>query len=355
MGFQAGTATNVNDLLDQLRIFAVAQGWTIDRFIQTDSGGANNGADDMWLQLHSLQGGFHNLISTVENDDVNTSIYPKPWIRGFGATGVNLLSNLFSAQPGSSWSSNGDTNDSVSALGAQEATFTTDALKGPFTGYNFFGNSQYLHCVVEITPGEYAHFGVGTTDKKGTWDGGEYGFGVSWKYTLSEIAADSSNAYDIDHHYFMGYRGTGSSNGRNGCSGYNKIDLNSRTDDWARMETITPTSSRSIVTSNASPINNDRGLYQIQRNCPPNRINGVAPLDPFILTVAVRDEGTYICQQVPDMRFVNIETLTPGQSIFYGSDEFIVFPYKKKGAVVDLQQQGELNSWNMGVAYRKVV
>lgn len=50
---------------------------------------------------------------------------------------------------------------------------------------------------------------------------------------------------------------------------------------------------------------------------------------------------------------VNMKNLVPGEAITIGTDEWVVFPVKKKGAALN-GPQGEVNSWTFGYAYRKV-
>src|SRR5690554_6751440 len=38
MAYETGTSSNVNDLLDKFRLFAIAQGWTVNRWATVGSG-----------------------------------------------------------------------------------------------------------------------------------------------------------------------------------------------------------------------------------------------------------------------------------------------------------------------------
>lgn len=341
MAYENGTWTDVVDLLNKLSTFAQAIGWTIDRNAIPISNGA-------WLQLHHAEAGYHNIVCDTNVGDVNTASKPGPWIYCFGSTGSSAT-DLFNAQPGSSWrgSNNTATNGANIAAG-------TNAVRGAGIAYHFFGTTKYLHIVVEITSGEYAHFGVGILDKSGSFSGGEYGYGTIWEYLFSNVNADSSHAHDNQHS--GPFDGRISSITPQSSSGYVRIDVDGYTNEWCRCSSsVTATSS---VCAGPTMATSEYSYYRNpmidQWNWTPNSINGIAPLIPSLIMVQIRNTKCYAAGTLHDFRFVNMTNIVPGQVVTIGSDRWHCFPYKAKGAVVDLATPGLLNSWRYGVALREI-
>lgn len=349
MAYANGSDVDLNGILAHIKSFGEDNGWVVDRFVQTDAGGDNDGADDRWLQLHSPQGGYHNLVSIIKNEDAPTRPFPKPILRIFGATGVNLDSPRFDSQPGSSLGPpGGRNNDSNSTLGTGQAVACTNGLRGLFTRYEIYGNAQYIHVMVEIIPGEFAHFGFGMANKQGDFAGGEYGYGTVWYYA-QDITTISGGAYNLNNAAFMGSQNN--FNAPNNSTGYFKVDVDGRTADWAHpREAVSPL--LSCVQSNWRYSTGSRNPLSILR-IRANEINGMAPLDPLLLAYQSRDQGCYIGQQVPDVRMVAMDYISPGESIMYGNDEYVCYPVKRKTGQAD-RPIGEVNSYIFGIAYKKV-
>ncbi|MGI9277957.1 MAG: hypothetical protein ACR2PT_24310, partial [Endozoicomonas sp.] len=349
MAYETGPANGVDDLLDKLRLFAIGLGWTVDRFdttsVGTGTGTSNNGK---WLQLHHADAGYHNRVSDNRIDDVATNSYPKPYIHTFGATGVNTGSANYRDQPGASWQ--------VSNKQTTSASFasTTNGLRGPFKAYHFFGTSFYLHVVIEIVAGEYAHLGVGRLDKCGDYQGGEYGYGTSWYYYLNSTSAWSANAHDSDHGQPFDAYSSQTSIYRS--VGYLRLGHGDFNNEWARPYSGSNSTFSTISGPGreTSPHSYRRNPYATLWNCTPNITNGVSPFIPSLIMFQQRDKNCFTAGEVRDYRFVNMTNLVPGQVITLGSDQWLCFPIKAKGSKV-IEAKGQVNSWRYGIAYRKVI
>lgn len=156
MSYQTGTAETLSDLLFKLSEFAIANGWTVDKFtphVTTPE-----------LYLHNA-GGFYSFgtLSGYYSSVRSLIIY--------GNTGYSD-SVAFNTQPGNSRQNQGFYN-----IVSYNGTHVTE-MTGPFLTYDFFGTSQYLHVVVQIGAARFRHFGIGQLNKEGDWSGGEYVFGT---------------------------------------------------------------------------------------------------------------------------------------------------------------------------------
>ncbi|WP_163836877.1 hypothetical protein [Spartinivicinus ruber] len=322
MAFETGPANGVDDLLDKLKIFADALGYEILRWRDSSD---YNGKE---LSLKHSKAGVFNFYTDNGNGDEGN---PGPWLACYGSTSFdsdintmerNSSNNLAPAQPGHS------------PLNA------TNGLIGPFTRYYFFGTQQYLHIVIEISPGVYAHSSVGTLDKAFDYVGGEYVVCTSWyhgKYNNRiGSSGDNYHGYPWDNKaYYASY--------------YDRIrcdlpDLNhpywltfyDREEDgycWGGM-----------------PRNGERGPIHGVFHHSPSTFNGLAPLFPIMNIARVTGGRRYILGTPADVRIVNITHLVPGQSMHIGNDEWLIFPVKSKNG-----PKGQPNSGIYGLAYRKIV
>lgn len=150
MAYQTGTANNLSDLLSKLATFAQTLGWVVDKLITGTQPG---------LFVHNAHGYW--------STGVGTSLYDTLYISG--NTGFDT-SVAWNAQPGTSMTYHGP-------WGTYYGVGTTN-LTGPFTSYDFFGTPDYLHVVVQISPGRFRHFGIGILDKEGDYTGGHYAYGT---------------------------------------------------------------------------------------------------------------------------------------------------------------------------------
>lgn len=322
MAYETGVSAGVTALLGTIRVFAAGIGWTIDR------------NDTNEVALHHANAGYFTLVATPAVDDIYTTADPGPYISVWGQTGYDS-SAAYNTQPGSSGGRYGRTN----------------ALRGPFTAYHLFGTTQYIHCVIEIVPGEFAHFHFGCMDKTGAYTGGEYATGTSWWYYLTNSTSRNNDALDAYHTVPFdgaGYYSAGNGNGQ----GAVRLDTDGYTAEWAPF-TYQLGAGWSCVWGPARLRDNQwRSPWSFFWPSTPNTVNAISPLAPILLMFLLRVTKTFLAGVPADIRIVNMRNLTPGETITIGSDEWVCFPIKKRG----LSQRGEggVNSWYFGFAYRKV-
>jgi hypothetical protein len=295
MPYQTGTANGPADLLDKLRIFAEARGWTTNR---NDLGTTGE---------LCLAKGAQFVNFDCDADDI--------FARGSTGFDGGLAWN---AQPGHS------------SVDAQ-----SNNMPGPFAAYHFFAgaNPDYVYAVVETVAGIYKHLVFGQLVKTGAYTGGAFVDTVYWEYSPTYVNTASApfHAYLFDAEVHSSYQ----------LNGQIRADIDGFTNRWYRFY---------LNEDSLQARGNGRGGLTdslFKRN--PNSYNALTVLLPIYVMV-YRPGGTYSpIGTVPDLRQVNIANLAPGATISIGGQDWMIFPaVQKRGAA------GTPNSGDYGYAYRLV-
>jgi len=171
MAYQSGVANSLPDFFDALQQFAAAEGWTVDIFSTTNS----------WLALN-------NGSSYVQFrwDTAGT-------FAGFHSTGFTSTATAPGNHVGDDGCGTIDSSTPYNATITSGRRCNLDSA-GPYTGYHFFSDNttQYIHAVIERSPGSYRHLTFGMIDKVGTWTGGQY-IGIQRGFNLPFSAFTPSN------------------------------------------------------------------------------------------------------------------------------------------------------------------
>lgn len=322
MAYENGIAVSQVDLLTKLYNFAGANGWTQG---ENDAG---------------------NKRMALSKDGVFVQF------RWDAVDAIAIYQSLgFSAGVGAGL----QTGDSGSGQ-TGTAAITTDRRinrigTGPYTSYHFFlgavGTSDYIHVVLEVSPGLYRHISFGELIKDGSWIGGEYCCGTVW---ATSGGGDSGLHNVLVDHACANFVNDACTIHMEGVAG------DAATSKWG-------------VNADNFTVGNDRagnarlaclggwrdGFFQhamgwIQAN--PN--NGYVPMWPLHI---YRRKNTSPQQwhrlgTVPDLRFINIAQLVPGDEFTVGADTWKVFPWIRKrftpgSAFVD-------ETGNLGLAVKKI-
>ena len=341
MAFMTGSGLDVTTLLTSLSSFLVGAGWTAHRNIVSQVGdGSMNGR---LLQVSHPDAGFFGVAIDTR---VNTSVGGRsPRLYIFQSDNIDLSSTNFQDQPGSTWTSSNSTSTGAGIVNA-----STTGLNGTFTNYWFFAETSYCYVVIEINPGEFAHFGFGTLNKNGAYGGGFFAYGTSWQYPL---ASQTFNAHS-SRGYIFDWQQIGRTAVIHNKSGFIKADAYAYTN-----EILTPAFSSSTTSSVfvMPSVNYDRGLYRHPYLnyylAAPNIINGVSPFIPSEVVAQFRRTQCAMIGSLTNFKFLNITNISPAQVITLGGDSWYVFPQKRKTSS-QTSLQGEVNSWYYGVAIRRV-
>lgn len=349
MAYETGGSSSVGDLLDKIRVFALAQGWAVEHFAaRTDTQGnvtdgsvpnatqPSNGAPVPGQSLLIEKGGLRFAFHT----DTRTNA-----IAG-SDVGPHLVTQIRDGAYSAGQTSTGQTGSSAGAV--------TNKLAGPFQAYHLFGGANYLHVVVEIVPGEFRHFGVGTLNKAGAVTSGQYAFGTSWSQNSSN--GYRSNAYSSQHGMPFDDSGGGFGSGAAGqYVTHVRADTDGATPRYAYLDGYSGVVStdakrngyggfiRTAFRTAGPPL----GVGLIDAG--PSTLTGRTVLVPLVVGVA-RPSGFFsLVGAAPDMRSIRIDNLSAGDVVTLGPDSWRVFPISRKNGVA-----GQDNSANLGLAYRVV-
>jgi hypothetical protein len=294
MAFQTGTASSFINLLDALRLFATANGWTQNQWTAVGA--------DQWLSLQ--KGGIYaNFLAEADNTDL--------WIMGaLGYSG----SAAWNAQP---------------ATMSQQPRMST-SLQGAIAWpvmYWFFQHSSpnSIEVVIRYQPTKYQWLMFGDITKYGTWIGGEYYAGAySGRNSPTLVAFDTQqgNAQAPVLFHTSGPAG-GSQQRYRGSNLHAEIDSNVWwSDAWNDV-----TSGNYVAASqHCWPLVN-RSL---------SAFNGLMTLTPLELYAQRPDSHYSPLGRVEHVRYANVLNHNAADIIDIGGQKWMLFPWLEKGGSTDL-------------------
>jgi hypothetical protein len=305
MAYETGTATGEQDLLDKLRIFAIAQGWTVNRY-------GTRADDASGKELYLTKGGKYVVVLTTATG--GNSVNPVPIMCLIPVTGYSA--GNYNVQPG------------------YPGSFTaTNNIPGPYVAYHFFADVDYIHVVIEVTGGSFRHFGFGTMEKFGAYTGGEYVYAQNWRYSDTSTTNNPNSSWNAIPFDNIGTNA-------NYVSTYVRADIDGNTNKW--WSSVQFGSSR-IFGGFVS------GTLENLRLCSPNAFNGLSILSK--LWQLVQRPGGVLWSPLgapKDIRYIDITNYTPGQEFSIGPDTWKVFPVIVKNGAANTP-----NSNAYGLAFRK--
>jgi hypothetical protein len=333
MAYQTGTATDVNDLLDKYRLFAAAQGWTVNRWVTVGAG------RELCISKGSAYFNFrsyHNE-SMLVNGGTTANKYG---ICLNGSDGFNA-GLAWDRQPG--YPVRGSTSGGDQAHVLFPLVITT----GPFPAYHFFDmDGKTLFAEVEIVTGTFLRFGCGSLDlyNPSAPGGGRFCYATCGQHVtnstnsgswLGESMDQSSQACEI-----VPFRGADYASNNSGNSFGSMVRAAFASfDNWAG-------SGRTVTTTGLTRACQGGGCHdRTLREFSPSSLNGVGVLLPNIVSLNIGDEYLAPIGVVPGMRYMDMTRYLPGAEFTLGSDTWKVFPWYIKGGI----------GWNRGIAYKKVI
>lgn len=340
MAYQTGTATDCNDLLDKFRLFAIAQGWTANRWVT-----AGNGRE-LCLQKGSAYFNFRSLQN--ENPTFNG------YAAGEGMYGI-ILNGSDGYASGSAWDRQpGYPVRNAGTLGAADQGHiwcpVHDLSTGPFPAYHFFSvdSGQALYCEWEVSTGTFQRFGVGSLDLFNPAAGGGGRFCYA---TGGAIPLTGTNLrwreYDIDNASWMME-----------CVPFRRASLSAHTGSYGPGRTTAGSMVRAAFSSFDNWACSGRDASQqpyawvcqgggnhdrLLRDLSPAPLNGVAVLVPNVVSLNTNNEFLAPIGQMPGLRFMGMSNYLPGDEFTIGSDTWKVFPWYAKGGL----------SFQRGIAFLK--
>lgn len=321
MSYEKSQSTSMIDLFQKLSTFAVANGWTEDH---------SDYVTNRRLSIH------RSTIYTQFNWDpatpANVGIYQSTGFSGSGTAPGNHTGD----------SGQGIVSNSNTTL----ATGRHVALDNDTNNYWFFESDTYLHVVVEVTSGVFAHFGMGILSKFGdNWTGGEYAYGVkqgSLNNTSGSI--DSNGCYLLDGL-------TSNSNVAFMPSLKMSGIPNQAASTWGVVGGAITTpgndrggSARSKVYGGYRGNTMARAFGRIGSS----NAQGLVPFYPITCFAQTSTSDLYYLGAMPDVRGMNIQYYNPGDEVVVGGDTWVLFPSRQKS------EFNVTGSKYQGIAYKKV-
>ena len=331
MAYETGASTGPNDLLDKLRLFAIAQGWAINRWVTVGSG----------RELCLSKGSAYYNMRSYQNETVfsNGSNYTSRY--GISINGSDGFAS------GSAWDRQaGYPIRTGGSAGSDQWTshvpFVTST--GPFPSYYLFApDSKTIYMEIEVTTGTFQRFGFGSLDlfNSGSAGGGRFFYATGGDASVTNSTTSSWLATGIDNSSYVleevPFRGADIDCVDNQVGSLVRCAFDSF-DNWASSQragstTVTPQSCQG------------GGVHdKILRDSSPNPLNGVGILTPNVVSVNRANEYLHPLGVVPGIRFMDMTNYLPGDEFTLGSDTWKVFPWYQKGG----------RSFQRGIAYKKV-
>lgn len=320
MSYQTGTSTGPNDLIDKLRVFLSAEGWTVNDFSVVGSGyrlhvqkTAGDGTE-MYFNFRSAIAEYGSTITGDNSSVVYDVTHHYGEVTGLlinGSTGYDA-GESWDEQPGYPLSQDDATPDTNSCASCMTA-MSTSAIPA----YYFFTVDDTVNIVVETTSGIYQFMSFGLLEKQGTYTGGQF-FSASYgsEYTYYEYYGNEASC----PHYFACLV-SGSFNG----AVYLNVD--SVADFRIAAGTYYPEIKFPCVVGQRGNSNSSQiGLSAFFWEKSPNFYNNIASMCP-IYTMGKRSDDNYSLLGWPSgVRFLNVTNYSAGQEITYGSETWKVFP-----------------------------
>lgn len=320
MAYATGTATGVADLLDKLRIFATANGWTQNYF------GARTTGSGTALQLTKGT----QYVTFIADTGAGTANDPGNF---FGCYSHNVYSG-----------GNGTENQAQGS-----AKCLANGMTGPYVAYHFMTGAErscdYLYVVVEVNSGIFKHTGVGKLVSLGALNTGMFAFGCRWSYATSSntinTATSALHAVPFDST-------EGSS--RNGPGTQLRADSDGVVPRWYDSWSGGSFGTRmggGIRSQGSSSLGNMRTTLYCPGFAGASSITGRSVLLPAWV---YGERSANLCSPLgypPHLRWVKLDYLSPGDVLTLGSDQWKVFPVIRKNGTA-----GQVNSGTYGYAYK---
>lgn len=375
-----GSGGNMTDLMDALRVFALAQGWTIDKW------DAGNRLLFMTKGLCAVSM-FGSITETVRiysganNSGIFTDGNTDHRLRFALNTNNNAALATYHSHPGSVVTSNTDSDAPYSNF-----------LQGPFVAWHFFADatvSDHIHCVVQTGAETYSHFSIGHVDKKGlTHSGVAYVAATpnTWYRNVSNYLSTGGNPFN--HSQFQSYHflfgNLNNSSHAPACTGEGEgtpiilKHANAWPVGWSSAGALIVGSnfvggmgetilglfngdafSNPAAWPSGSEVSTSKLLDLLLAAEPTSYSNNV-PLFALPVFRYFRNTADATSRRIcyvgdfPNVRACNMTNLIPGQEITLAGDTFKVFPCLRQASYADNSVVPQPTTGQIAIAYKKV-
>ncbi len=308
MAYETGTWLNPSDGLDKLRVFLLAQGWTVDAFTVEAPG----------KRLHMHKGTFYLNAKSADNSTSNI------WPDTYSGNGIQIGFNVGTGYtPANSWR---DQPGVVKTAAGLPIGGAIQLPAGAVTSYRFDYDDTYKSLViyVQTQPGVWRWGGFGESLlKAGAWTGGAW-IASSAYYNTVGSSSGSGNTNAITAYPF----------GANASSYvypyplvFVRADVDAVTGKWISCgpTDVTGKAGDTCLRGGASVGANTPSFTSLHDRAR-NAMNSLSVLLP-VQVFAVRDAGGIsLLGTLPNVFVTNISGMVAGQSYQQGVDWFTPFP-----------------------------
>lgn len=380
MAYITGASADINTLLTAIKNFAVANGWTANA---TDTFTLN------FVTYPSNGGASHNTTTSMVSSVSSSDAYKSQGETNLSANRIVLTKNgvtyqLFAVNKKlykngvngtysclEAWVCDGYTAGVAANLQTNNRKFV---MVGPMAtslyAYHLFSNGDFIHVVIEETPGRFRHLSFGFINKYGAFAGGQY---LTAGSPVESFTTTATAFNSINQMIPFGSNGQGPSRSSLASSPYPgtyvRADIDGWTAGWRLLSTgywdfanldVYGCASFSNVTNNragyigsVTQTSLNSLAHDLAYHCSPQSFNGLAPMLPCYAGVNRTPYiGTWtLLGEFPDVRFLNISNFNPGEELVLGTDVWKIFPLWNKAYTLG----AEPISYDYGLAYRKVV
>lgn len=361
MAYLATTATDRFALFTAIASFATANGWTIAWNVATDNG---------QLGLHK-----GTTFVAIGARSTGPSISRNMLFTGGTVNDVPLQATLATALNGTQKVWGGHTGAPAGTTANSNLNVWSNDWEGPFTNVFLFSNAtgDYIHVIAQ-NGARYCMLSFGLLDNSGLTTNRSSYLAGSW-FEFWENSASPTNAafgpnrpskvgswapsnnsinLNIGHHFMFMGRGSDS-------SGINDQNVHIR--PGASVVNTGIFTTNPLIWNGAKPLMNmfdsrlattswSRFLPGVMLNALPTTI-GLPLMD--LPVISPQPYGTSMFfGAYPDVRFVWMEDLAPGQELDVNGNIWKVFPFKQKGAESAVAIDPAINTWGYGLAFRKI-
>jgi hypothetical protein len=332
MAYETGTANSAPDLLDKFRVFAAAQGWTINR----------NAAAGAGLELCIAKAGaFFNFRAFAnETAVVNGSSQANKY--GIAVNGSDGYSG------GAAWDRQAGYPLRSSSTGGDQGHCWMPLVTsfGPFPTYHFFApDAKTLYCELEVSSGVFLRFGCGSLDlfNSAAPGGGRFCYATGGGHVTNSTAAGTWLGSDQDNSSWalelVPFRAADYTTNGQALAGSMVRAAFGSFDNWAGAGRIAAGTWFGMACQGG-------GCHdKVLRDFSPSPLNGIGLLLPNTVALNVGDEFLSPIGVVPGMRYMDMTNYLPGDEFTLGADTWKLFPWYQKGGL----------SYQRAIAYLKVI
>jgi hypothetical protein len=300
MAYDTGSATGPTQILDAFRVFAVANGWTQNRWA----------ADGAGQTLSISKGSIYANLRSIVNETL-LSFNNRTGVLLNCSTGYDS-GQPWTNQPGKCQRTNG-TAVAVGAIGVTSSnTYHLFAASSP----------DLLVLVIEVSPGQFTWLHFGDLTKFGSWNGGILFGGKDCIDSFNNVVV-TENLCPTGGHQFA------------------SALIHAEVDGSLLWRTVIARDSAFWITGyqafggfsnlHGSFTDTHYGFAGEWSIAAPNQLNGVTPMIPMYVFAPRPSNYRSPLGYLPHLCYMRIDNYAPGETFSLGSEQWMAFPTISKG------------------------